>query len=66
MELVIPLSKSGEPFFRQIYKGLRQAILSGAVPSGERLPSTRDLAAAAEFAARIAAGVVTRFGARPV
>jgi GntR family transcriptional regulator/MocR family aminotransferase len=44
MELVIPLSKSGEPFFRQIYKGLRQAILSGAVPSGERLPSTRDLA----------------------
>jgi sugar/nucleoside kinase (ribokinase family) len=28
--------------------------------------STRDLAAAAEFAVRIAATVVTRFGARPV
>ena len=44
MELVMPLSKNGEPFFRQIYKGMRQAILSGAFPAGERLPSTRDLA----------------------
>ena len=44
MELVIPLSKNREPFFRQIYRGLRQAILSGAFPAGERLPSTRDLA----------------------
>ncbi|HEX4758856.1 MAG TPA: PLP-dependent aminotransferase family protein [Terracidiphilus sp.] len=44
MELVIPLSKNKEPFFRQIYRGLRQAILSGAFPAGERLPSTRDLA----------------------
>jgi GntR family transcriptional regulator/MocR family aminotransferase len=44
MELVIPLSRNGEPFFRQIYKGIRQAILSGAFPAGERLPSTRDLA----------------------
>jgi DNA-binding transcriptional regulator YhcF (GntR family) len=44
MEIVIPLSKNGEPFFRQIYKGMRQAILSGAFPAGVRLPSTRDLA----------------------
>jgi GntR family transcriptional regulator/MocR family aminotransferase len=44
MELVIPLSKNGEPFFRQIYKRTRQAILSGTFPAGERLPSTRDLA----------------------
>jgi GntR family transcriptional regulator/MocR family aminotransferase len=44
MELVIPLSKTGEPFFRQIYKGMRQAILTGALPAGNRLPSTRDLA----------------------
>src|SRR5580658_6016845 len=44
MELVIPLSKNGKPLFRQIYLGLRQAILSGAFPAGERLPSTRDLA----------------------
>ncbi len=44
MELTIPLSKKGEPLFRQVYLGLRQAILSGAFPAGERLPSTRDLA----------------------
>lgn len=30
--------------FRQIYAGLRQAILQGAFHGGERLPSTRDLA----------------------
>src|SRR5271155_792322 len=44
MELAIPLSKSGEPLFRQVYSGLRQAILSQALPAGGRLPSTRDLA----------------------
>jgi GntR family transcriptional regulator/MocR family aminotransferase len=44
MELAIPLSKHGEPLFRQVYLGLRQAILSGVVPAGSRLPSTRDLA----------------------
>jgi len=44
MELAIPLSKTGEPLFRQVYAGLRQSILSGAFPAGERLPSTRDLA----------------------
>lgn len=44
MGLLIPLSKGGEPLFRQIYAGLRRAILSGALRSGERLPSTRDLA----------------------
>jgi GntR family transcriptional regulator/MocR family aminotransferase len=42
--LVIPLSKRGEPLFRQVYLGLREAILSGAFQSGQRLPSTRDLA----------------------
>ena len=41
---VIPLSKQGQPLFRQVYSGLRQAILSGALRTGERLPSTRDLA----------------------
>ncbi|MGA2889178.1 MAG: PLP-dependent aminotransferase family protein [Terracidiphilus sp.] len=44
MELVIPLSKHGEPLFRQVYKGLRQAILSGTLSAGGRLPSTRELA----------------------
>jgi GntR family transcriptional regulator / MocR family aminotransferase len=44
MQFAIPLSRKGEPLFRQLYKGLRQAILSGAVRANERLPSTRDLA----------------------
>jgi GntR family transcriptional regulator/MocR family aminotransferase len=44
MELTIPISKSGEPLFRQVYFGLRQAILAGNFPAGGRLPSTRDLA----------------------
>jgi GntR family transcriptional regulator/MocR family aminotransferase len=44
MSLVIPLSKDGGPIFRQIYLGLRQAILSGTFRSGDRLPATRDLA----------------------
>ena len=45
MQFVIPLSRRGEPLFRQVYQGLRQAILSGTFRAGERLPSTRDLAA---------------------
>jgi GntR family transcriptional regulator/MocR family aminotransferase len=44
MELAIPLSKKGKPLYRQVYLGLRQAILSGAFPAGVRLPATRDLA----------------------
>jgi GntR family transcriptional regulator/MocR family aminotransferase len=44
MELAIPISKRGGPLFRQVYTGLRGAILSGAFPAGGRLPSTRDLA----------------------
>ena len=43
MQLLIPLSK-GEPLFRQVYAGLRQAILSGTFRAGDRVPSTRDLA----------------------
>lgn len=44
MNLVIPLSKQGEPLFRQIYLGLRRAILSGTLRAGDQLPSTRALA----------------------
>jgi GntR family transcriptional regulator / MocR family aminotransferase len=40
----IPLSKKGAPLFRQVYLRLREAILSGALHGGEKLPSTRDLA----------------------
>jgi GntR family transcriptional regulator / MocR family aminotransferase len=44
MQLLIPLSRKGEPLFRQVYQGLRQAILSGAFRADDRLPSSRDLA----------------------
>lgn len=44
MNYVIPLSENGEPLFRQIYLWLRDAVLSGKLRSGERLPSTRELA----------------------
>jgi GntR family transcriptional regulator / MocR family aminotransferase len=44
MQLAIPLSKNGEPLFRQVYLGLREAILTGAFGNGGKLPSTRDLA----------------------
>ncbi len=42
--LPIPLSKHKEPLFRQVYKGLRGAILSGSYRAGQKLPSTRELA----------------------
>jgi GntR family transcriptional regulator/MocR family aminotransferase len=41
---VIPLAPHEGPLFGQVYAGLRKAILSGAFKSGERLPSTRELA----------------------
>ncbi len=47
MSLAIPLSRKhqqGCPLFKQVYNGLRDAILSGAFSSGEKLPSTRDVA----------------------
>jgi len=44
MQLAIPLLRTRGPLFRQLYLGLREAILSGACASGEKLPSTRDLA----------------------
>jgi len=44
MQLAIPLSKGRGPLFRQVYLGLRKAILSGTFRANNRLPSTRDLA----------------------
>ena len=44
MQSVIPLSPHSGPLFRQVYAGLRKAILSGVFKSGERLPATRELA----------------------
>ena len=36
---------SGGPYYKQIYDGYRGAILTGRLRPGERLPSTRALAA---------------------
>jgi GntR family transcriptional regulator / MocR family aminotransferase len=44
MPLVIPLSKHAGPLYRQVYMGLRHAILSGTFSGGQKLPSTRDVA----------------------
>lgn len=43
MLLAIPLSRNGEPLFRQVYLGLRDAIRAGAFRGGEKLPATREL-----------------------
>jgi GntR family transcriptional regulator/MocR family aminotransferase len=40
---------AGGPLYRQIYDGYRAAILTGRIRPGERLPSTRALAAALEI-----------------
>lgn len=43
----IPFDRSSSaPFHRQVYDGYRAAILDGRLRPGERLPATRDLAAA--------------------
>ena len=43
--LHLPLDRStGIPIFRQIYDGLRRAILDGRLSPGQRIPSTRSLA----------------------
>jgi GntR family transcriptional regulator/MocR family aminotransferase len=43
--LTIPVEQgSGVPVYRQVYLGVRQAILVGKVTPGSRLPSTRALA----------------------
>lgn len=43
MTLIIPLREE-EPRGRQVFAGLRAAIVSGALKPGDRLPSTRNLA----------------------
>jgi GntR family transcriptional regulator / MocR family aminotransferase len=44
VQFAIPLSRRGESLYRQVYLRLREAILSGTLRGGEKLPSTRDLA----------------------
>lgn len=44
--LQLPVDRTGDsPLHRQIYDGLRHSILEGALRPGQRLPSTRALAA---------------------
>ena len=45
MDLAIALENdSSKPLHQQLYEQLRQAILSGRLTPGERIPSTRSLA----------------------
>ncbi|NDJ85795.1 MAG: PLP-dependent aminotransferase family protein [Chloroflexi bacterium] len=42
---IVPLDRESEsPLYRQVYEGVRHAILSQQLKGGVRLPSTRDLA----------------------
>ena len=44
-ELLLPLDRnSGQPLRTQLEGGLREAIRTGRLPVGERLPSSRELA----------------------
>jgi GntR family transcriptional regulator/MocR family aminotransferase len=46
---LLPIDRaSGVPLHRQIYEGLRRAILDGLLRAGQRVPSTRDLAVGLE------------------
>jgi len=42
---ILPELTSEQSLYQQLYEGLRQAILSGRLGAGVRLPSTRDLTA---------------------
>jgi GntR family transcriptional regulator / MocR family aminotransferase len=45
LDLAVSLNESlSAPLYRQLYEGLREAILSGRLRPGQRLPSTRVLA----------------------
>ena len=45
LPLNLPEPPTGVPLYRWFYEELRRAILAGRLPSGARLPATRDLAA---------------------
>jgi GntR family transcriptional regulator/MocR family aminotransferase len=45
LELAVTLNDNPtDPLYRQLYEGLREAILSGRLPPGRKLPSSRNLA----------------------
>ena len=50
-EGILSVDRSGEvPLAEQIYRGFREAVRAGLLPSGARLPSTRRLAASLKVA----------------
>jgi GntR family transcriptional regulator/MocR family aminotransferase len=45
MELILSFGVASEmPLYQRIYSGIREAVLTGRLRAGERLPSTRELA----------------------
>lgn len=45
MDLLLTLdSQLSSPLQRQLYESLREAIISGRLPRGQKLPATRELA----------------------
>lgn len=44
----------GAPIYRQLYRRIREAVLAGSLRAGDRLPSTRTLAAEARIARKTA------------
>jgi len=49
---------SGETLNRQLYNGLRGAILNGALAPGRRLPSSRELARQLKLSRNTVSGVI--------
>jgi len=39
-------NNDSDPFYKQLYKQIREQVLSGERPADSKLPSVRDLAAA--------------------
>ena len=48
--------RSAKPLHRQLYEGIRAAVLAGRLSAGQRLPSTRALAADLEISRNTVAG----------
>ena len=47
-------ARAGAPIYRQLYRRIREAVLTGSLRAGDRLPSTRTLSAEAHVARKTA------------
>jgi GntR family transcriptional regulator/MocR family aminotransferase len=63
IELALAPRLEGVPLQRWLYDELRQAILTGTLPPGARLPSTRDLAARSRLSRGTVLGVFAQLEA---